>query len=191
MSAPPTGPHFTAEYLAANKGPRILAIIIVFPVLALIVVLFVCTREFLVSRVQCVKAFVSNGMGRHIQAVTFDQLVASMKFFHSSTETPIAEASEDQHYGDSWLGWHYWPSAFLSSFGPRRNATEPEHTTRGQYYNMEGSIMARKTITIQGVRNVEMGDAAQPDCLSSHTENFEIRSATPESQRGLSTIPRF
>lgn len=39
MSFDPTVP-FTPEYLAANKGPQILKIIIVFPVLALIIVGF-------------------------------------------------------------------------------------------------------------------------------------------------------
>lgn len=38
MSAPPTGPPPSAEFLAASKGPQVLAIIITFPILALIAV---------------------------------------------------------------------------------------------------------------------------------------------------------
>lgn len=38
MSAPPTGPPPSAEFLAASKGPQVLAIIIIFPILALIAV---------------------------------------------------------------------------------------------------------------------------------------------------------
>lgn len=42
-----------------------------------------------------------------------------------------------------------WPTAFLSSFNSRRANTDPAHATKGQYYNMEGSIMVKKTIAVQ------------------------------------------
>lgn len=38
MAAPQNGPPPTAEYLAADKGPQTLAVIILFPALALLVV---------------------------------------------------------------------------------------------------------------------------------------------------------
>lgn len=50
MSAPPTGPPPSAEFLAASKGPQVVAIIVVFPVLALIAVtLRLYTRFILVN----------------------------------------------------------------------------------------------------------------------------------------------
>ena len=39
MSAPPTGLPPSIEYLAANKGPQTLAIIITFPAIALVIVI--------------------------------------------------------------------------------------------------------------------------------------------------------
>ena len=38
MSAPPGSPQLREEYLAENKGPGILVLVIVFPVLALFIV---------------------------------------------------------------------------------------------------------------------------------------------------------
>lgn len=81
----------------------------------------------------------------------------------------------------------YWPKAFLSSLTSRRKAAHPEYNGAGQYYNMEGSIMVKKTIAVQSSKSVESGDGAKTDFISSHLEEPEIRSATPESQHGLST----
>lgn len=37
-----------------------------------------------------------------------------------------------------------WPKAFLSSYNSRRADLDTGNGTRGQYYNMEGSIMSRR-----------------------------------------------
>ncbi|KAF2749358.1 hypothetical protein M011DRAFT_456842 [Sporormia fimetaria CBS 119925] len=98
-----TPPPFPPEYLNADKGPQALAIIIVFPSLALVIVaLRFYTRRFLVNSIShedltilaalifsiatsiCQAFQVKNGMGRHIQALTMEQGINSLKALFAS-----------------------------------------------------------------------------------------------------------
>ncbi|PSN60339.1 hypothetical protein BS50DRAFT_563986 [Corynespora cassiicola Philippines] len=102
MSAPPSH-GFSEEYLNANKGPRVVAIITVFPVLASITVfLRLYTRIkivnnpsyedfailvaliFSIATSVCQGFQVYNGMGRHIQTLTIDQGIGSLKALFAS-----------------------------------------------------------------------------------------------------------
>jgi hypothetical protein len=47
-----------------------------------------------------------------------------------------------------------WPNAFSSSIGSQGAGGSSGNKSGGQYYNMEGSIMVRKTIALQSTRNV-------------------------------------
>ena len=47
-----------------------------------------------------------------------------------------------------------WPNAFSSSIGSQRVEGSSGNKSGGQYYNMEGSIMVRKTIALQSTRNL-------------------------------------
>ncbi|KAH7391741.1 hypothetical protein BKA66DRAFT_25531 [Pyrenochaeta sp. MPI-SDFR-AT-0127] len=359
MSVPTADPPFTAEYLAASKGPRILAVLIVPPALALIVVfmrlytrvriakklshedvVILLAMTFSIACAVCQCFQVHHGMGRHIQALTFDQISGQLKALFASIicysfgitmtkvsivlqylriaiEKPIrrtcwgllcftiadgvvvlitgifqcfpiakfwnprlpgvcvntaalyyansgfniiqdlalvvlpffilrklilpkrekftlmlilglggiaaiasicriqalyildttSDITWDSNGAATWssiemnvgifcaslptlrpLVMKYWPRAFLSAYVSRRNAAEPDYTGNGQYYNMEGSIMVRKTIAIQTSKSAGSGDAAQKDTSSIGSLEAGIRSATPDSQCGLSTI---
>ncbi|KAF2998313.1 hypothetical protein E8E13_007683 [Curvularia kusanoi] len=106
MSAPPTDPGPTAEYLAANKGPQTLVFVILFPALALLVVtLRLYTRiriirkpsleDFAIALATIKKVFsiawsvcqiiqIYHGLGRHVEAVTYDNVVTSLKALYAS-----------------------------------------------------------------------------------------------------------
>ncbi|KAF3048799.1 hypothetical protein E8E11_000901 [Didymella keratinophila] len=103
MSATQAGPPRSAEYLAANKGPQTLVSCIVFPALAgFIVALRLYTRVrivrspshedfaivlammFSIGNAVCQVVQVYNGMGRHKEAVTFNQVVTSLKALYAS-----------------------------------------------------------------------------------------------------------
>ncbi|KAH7131876.1 hypothetical protein B0J11DRAFT_565468 [Dendryphion nanum] len=94
---------FTVAYLNANKGPQVLAIITIFPCLsALVVALRLYTRfrivnnpsyedfailvalVFAVATSICQGFQVYNGMGRHIQALTIEQGIRSLKALFAS-----------------------------------------------------------------------------------------------------------
>jgi hypothetical protein len=47
-----------------------------------------------------------------------------------------------------------WPNAFSSSIGSQRVGESSGNKSGGQYYNMEGSIMVRKTIALQSTKNL-------------------------------------
>ncbi|KAF2112246.1 hypothetical protein BDV96DRAFT_649053 [Lophiotrema nucula] len=98
-----TTSDFSPEYLNANKGPQILAIIIVFPCLATITVsLRLYTRFQIVHNASyedfaillalifgiatsiCQGFQVYNGMGRHIQVLTMHQGIGSLKALFAS-----------------------------------------------------------------------------------------------------------
>lgn len=51
-----------------------------------------------------------------------------------------------------------WPRAFLSVHNSQRAGADTADGRKGQYYNMEGSIMVRKTIAIQSTRAVDSED---------------------------------
>ena len=51
------------------------------------------------------------------------------------------------------LAW-VWPSAFSSSIGSQGAGGSSGNKSGGQYYNMEGSTMVRKTIALQSDRNL-------------------------------------
>ena len=79
-----------------------------------------------------------------------------------------------------------WPRAFLSTFNSRRVGADTENATKGQYYNMEGSIMVKKTIAIQNVRAVD-GDEIEgplPHSSSNHEGGFESIHLDPKLRSG-------
>jgi hypothetical protein len=58
-----------------------------------------------------------------------------------------------------------WPNAFSSSIGSQRVGESSGNKSGGQYYNMEGSIMVRKTVALQSTKNV-----ADVDRVLTHQE---------------------
>lgn len=85
----------------------------------------------------------------------------------------------------------YWPRAFLSSFSFRATPGESHHTAKGEYYNMEGSILVKKTIAIESTGDTEAGSSGKPQFLSSHADRTEIRGGSLEGERGISASPRY
>lgn len=96
-------PTLTKAFLDANKGPQVLAIIIIFPCLSgLVVALRLYTRikivnnpswedssvllalVFSIATSICQGFQVQNGMGRHIQALTIEQGIRSLKALFAS-----------------------------------------------------------------------------------------------------------
>ncbi|KAF3007494.1 hypothetical protein E8E13_005315 [Curvularia kusanoi] len=98
MSAPMENPQLSAEYLAADKGGGTLVLITLFPALALITVGLRLYTRFNIVRIPshedyaialamvlsigcmtCQTIQVHNGVGRHIQSLTVDQIISSFK----------------------------------------------------------------------------------------------------------------
>ncbi|KAF2280804.1 uncharacterized protein EI97DRAFT_454047 [Westerdykella ornata] len=104
MAAPP--PTFSDEYLAESRGPVLLAIAVVFPSLALLVVLLrlytrisivnnaskedwaiLAAMVFSIATAVCQGFQVINGMGRHMQSITLEQGIAALKALWASIIT--------------------------------------------------------------------------------------------------------
>ncbi|KAF2197097.1 hypothetical protein GQ43DRAFT_223315 [Delitschia confertaspora ATCC 74209] len=98
-----TPPPFSQDYLSANKGPQALSIIIAFPIIAAFVVsLRMITRIkivnnpshddwtmlgaliFSIATAICQGFQVKNGMGRHVQSLTMEQGINSLKALFAS-----------------------------------------------------------------------------------------------------------
>jgi len=105
MSAPPGSPQLSEEYLAENKGPGTLVLVIVFPVLALLIVGLRLHTRFRIVKITshedyaialamlfsfgcmaCQIIQVYNGVGRHIQALTIAQIITSFKALWASIQ---------------------------------------------------------------------------------------------------------
>ena len=82
-----------------------------------------------------------------------------------------------------------WPRVFGVSFGTRRAAAGTD-TAKGQYYNMEGSIMVKKTVAIQNSSEEEEGNARQTQFPPTGRKGPKIRQSTSEPQYQLSVLPR-
>ncbi|KAL1656297.1 hypothetical protein SLS61_000759 [Didymella pomorum] len=79
-----------------------------------------------------------------------------------------------------------WPKAFLSSYNSRRNNADTGNGTKGQYYNMEGSIMVKKTVAVQSTR--DLGDEDQISSeSSSQPGRVESSCVTASSQEELAS----
>lgn len=79
-----------------------------------------------------------------------------------------------------------WPKALLSSYNSRKANLDTGHGTKGEYYNMEGSILVKKTIAVQSTK--ELGDRDQITTHSSgQPEGFRSDCVSGSSQEELAT----
>lgn len=86
----------------------------------------------------------------------------------------------------------YWPRAFLTSWRGSHRTGADEGTAKGQYYNMEGSVMVKKTITINRVGDdVQLGTHIPQtiDQDSSHGVGLK-RQGTADSEQELTALPQ-
>jgi hypothetical protein len=79
-----------------------------------------------------------------------------------------------------------WPKAFLSSYNSRRANLDTGNGTKGQYYNMEGSIMVKKTVAVQSSRDLGVEDQITSES-SSQPGRSESDRVTASSQEELAT----
>lgn len=79
-----------------------------------------------------------------------------------------------------------WPRAFLSSYNSRMANLEPANGTKGHYYNMEGSIVVKKTVAVQSTRIL-----GEDDKITEHSSDQPGVSVsggvTADSQEELAT----
>ncbi|KAH7086473.1 hypothetical protein FB567DRAFT_629530 [Paraphoma chrysanthemicola] len=78
-----------------------------------------------------------------------------------------------------------WPRIFLTSQGSRMSAITPNRSRKSKYYSMEGSILVKKSITVQSTANTDNGDEIQLNAQPSYDRICEIEagSTTPEAQQ--------
>ncbi|KAH7080158.1 hypothetical protein BKA63DRAFT_505842 [Paraphoma chrysanthemicola] len=78
-----------------------------------------------------------------------------------------------------------WPRVFLTSQESRMSAITPNPSRKSKYYSMEGSIMIKKSITVQSAANTEDGDEIQLHAQPSYDRICEIEAGctTSEAQR--------
>lgn len=90
---------------------------------------------------------------------------------------------------DLWVLKAVYTAIFVSTFSSRRVGRAMDNATEGQYYNMEGSIMVKTTITIQNFRAVETKTAYSHISRSCHAEMKDpILAASSGSLKRLSLL---
>jgi hypothetical protein len=81
-----------------------------------------------------------------------------------------------------------WPKAFLSSFNSRKTAIGNSKETKGQFYNLEGTVRVKKNVAVESIV-VSEGEDEITSQSSSHTGRHESCHVTADSQVELAPWP--